>query len=65
MLDYEKLSYGLYDAVSQAMRLIEQEQQHCEEVCMQSDTPDYRALYFRLFAATEEARHRLAKIKDE
>lgn len=28
MLDYEKLSYGLYDAVSQALRLIEQEQQH-------------------------------------
>ena len=65
MLDYEKLSYGLYDAVSQAMRLIEQEQQHCEEVCMQSDTPDYRALYFRLFAATEEAHRRLAKIEDE
>lgn len=36
MLDYEKLSYGLYDAVSQALRLIEQEQQHCEEACMQS-----------------------------
>lgn len=65
MLDYEKLSHGLYDAVSQALRLIEQEQQHCEEVCMQSDTPDYRALYFRLFAAMEEARRRLAKIEDK
>lgn len=31
MLDYEKLSHGLYDAASQALRLIEQEQQHCEE----------------------------------
>ena len=49
MLDYEKLSHGLYDAVSQALRLIEQEQQHCEEACMQSGTPDYRALYFHLF----------------
>ncbi len=65
MLDYEKLSHGLYNAALQALRLIEQEQQHCEEVCMQSDTPDYRALYFRLFAATEEARRRLAKIEDE
>ena len=57
MLDYEKLSHGLYDAVSQALWLIEQE--------LQSDAPDYRALYFHLFAATEEARRRLAKIKDE
>lgn len=65
MLDYEKLSHGLYDAVSQALRLIEREQRRCEEACMQSDTPDYRALYFRLFAATEEARRRLAKIEDE
>ena len=65
MLDYEKLSHGLYDAASQALRLIEQEQQHCEEVCMQSDEADYRALYFHLFAATEEARRRLAKLKDE
>lgn len=48
MLNYEKLSHGLYDAVSQALRLIEQEQQHCEEACMQSGTPDYRALYFHL-----------------
>lgn len=45
MHDYEKLSYGLYDAVSQALRLIEQEQQHCEEACMQSGTPDYRAVF--------------------
>ena len=65
MLDYEKLSYGLYDAVSQAMRLIEQEQQHCEEACMQSGTPDYRALYFHLFAVTEAVRRRLSKIEDE
>ena len=45
--------------------MIEQEQQHCEEVCMQSDTPDYRALYFHLFAVTEVVRHRLSKIEDE
>ena len=57
MLDYEKLSHGLYDAVSQALRLIEQEQQ--------SGTPDYRALYFHLFAVTEAVRHRLSKIEDE
>lgn len=24
-------------------------QQECEEACLQSDTPDYRMLYFRLF----------------
>jgi hypothetical protein len=65
MLDYEKLSYGLYDAVSQALRLIEQEQQHCEEACMQSGTPDYRALYFHLFAVTKAVHHRLSKIEDE
>ena len=65
MLDYEKLSYGLYDAVSQALRLIEQEQQNCEEACMQSGTPDYRALYFHLFAVTKAVRHRLSKIEDE
>ena len=53
MLDYEKLSYGLYDAVSQALRLIEQEQQHCEEACM------------HLFAVTEAVHHRLSKIEDE
>jgi hypothetical protein len=65
MLDYEKLSHGLYDAVSQALRLIEQEQQHCEEACMQSGTPDYRALYFHLFAVTEAVHHLLSKIEDE
>ena len=31
-------------------------QQACEEVCLQSDTPDYRALYFTLFARMEEVR---------
>ena len=31
-------------------------QRECEEICLQSDTPDYRALYFRLFALTEELR---------
>lgn len=31
-------------------------QRECEEVCLQSDTPDYRALYFKLFALTEELR---------
>ncbi len=31
-------------------------QQECEEICLQSDTPDYRALYFRLFACVEEVR---------
>ena len=29
-------------------------QQECEEICLQSDTPDYRALYFKLFACVEE-----------
>ena len=29
-------------------------QQECEEICLQSDAPDYRALYFKLFARTEE-----------
>ena len=27
-------------------------QQECEEICLQSDAPDYRALYFKLFART-------------
>ena len=31
-------------------------QRECEEVCLQSDTTDYRALYFKLFALTEELR---------
>ena len=31
-----------------------------EEVCMQSDTPDYRALYFKLFAQLELLRKLLA-----
>ena len=31
-------------------------QQECEEICLQSDAPDYRALYFKLFAQTEEVR---------
>ena len=34
-------------------------QQECEEICLQSDTPDYRALYFRLFARMEEVRRLL------
>lgn len=32
---------------------------------MQSGTPDYRALYFHLFAVTEAVHHRLSKIEDE
>ena len=31
-------------------------QQECEEACLQSDTPDYRMLSFRLFARLEEVR---------
>jgi len=31
-------------------------QQECEEACLQSDTPDYRMLYFRFFARMEEVR---------
>ena len=31
-------------------------QQECEEICLQSNTPDYRALYFKLFARVEEVR---------
>ena len=65
MLDYEKLSHGLYDAVSQALRLIEQEQRRCETLCLINGKPDYRALYFHLFAVTEAVRRRLAKIEDE
>ena len=29
-------------------------QQECEEACLQRDTPDYRMLYFMLFARMEE-----------
>ena len=35
-------------------------QQECEEACLQSDTPDYRMLYFRLFARMEEVQKLLA-----
>ena len=31
-------------------------QQEREEACLQSDTPDYRMLYFRIFARMEEVR---------
>ena len=31
-------------------------QQEREEACLQSDTPDYRMLSFRLFARMEEVR---------
>lgn len=31
-------------------------QQECEEIFLQSDPPDYRALYFRLFARMEDVR---------
>lgn len=31
-------------------------QQEYEEICLQSDMPDYRALYFMLFARVEEVR---------
>ena len=34
-------------------------QQEREEACLQSDTPDYRALYFKLFACVEEVRRLL------
>lgn len=36
--------------------------QACEEACLQSDTPDYRALYFTLFARMEEVRKVLEPI---
>lgn len=35
-------------------------QQECEEACLQRDTPDYRMLYFRLFARMEEVQKLLA-----
>lgn len=35
----------------------------CEETCLRSDAPDYRALYFRLFACVEEVR-RLLELKE-
>ena len=34
-------------------------QQKCEEICLQSDALDYRALYFKLFACVEEVRRLL------
>lgn len=37
-------------------------QQACEEACLQSDAPDYRALYFTLFACMEEVRKVLEPI---
>ena len=36
-------------------------QQECEEICLQSDAPDYRALYFKLFARTEEVPSRFMR----
>lgn len=45
-----------YSNFIKAQRMIIAAQQQCEEICLQSDTPDYRALYFRLFALTEELR---------
>ncbi len=45
-----------YSDFIKAQHMIIAAQQECEEICLQSDTPDYRALYFRLFALTEELR---------
>ena len=52
---------GTYLALLQGRSLMAQDkiiaiQQECEEICLQSDTPDYRALYFKLFARVEEVR---------
>ncbi len=63
MFDYEMLYHQLYGAIGGVLRTIEQEQQACEERCMQSDTPDYRAMYLHLFAVTEDIRHRLTLMK--
>ena len=63
MFDYEMLYHQLYGAVGEALRTIEREQQACEEQCMQSDKPDYRAMYLHLFAVTEDIRHRLTLMK--
>lgn len=52
---------GTYLALLQGRSLMAQDkiiaiQQECEEICLQSDTPDCRALYFKLFARVEEVR---------
>lgn len=45
-----------YSDFIKAQHMIIAAQRECEEICLQSDTSDYRALYFRLFALTEELR---------
>lgn len=40
-------------------------QRECEERYLQSDTPDYRALYFRLFAQTEQVRRAMEELLKE
>lgn len=40
-------------------------QRECEERYLQSDTPDYRALYFKLFAQTEQVRRDMEALLKE
>lgn len=54
-----------YSDFIKAQHMIIAAQQECEEICLQSDTPDYRALYFRLFAQTEQVRRDMEELLKE
>lgn len=54
MEKHEDLVYRLRGRCLMAQDKIIAAQQACEEACLQSDAPDYRALYFTLFAARME-----------
>lgn len=54
MEKYEDLVYRLRGRCLMAQDIIIAAQQACEEACLQSDAPDYRELYFTLFAARME-----------
>lgn len=62
MEKYEDLVYRLRGRCLMTQDIIIAAQQACEEACLQSDTPNYRALYFTLFARMEEVRKVLEPI---
>lgn len=62
MEKYEDLVYRLRERCLMAQDIIIAAQQACEEACLQSDDPDYRELYFTLFACMEEVRKVLEPI---
>lgn len=62
MEKHEDLVYRLKGRCLMAQDKIIAAQQACEEACLQSDAPDYRALYFTLFARMEEVRKVLEPI---